>query len=316
MKAHSSLYRCVVGIVALLALVAQAAPAQEAQPVVGVVIAAHGAPMDEWNKTPKQLADDVNQQIQDQGLNMVARIGFLEFTQPSIADAVADLRGQGIERIVVVPLFVSVSEHTILDLPCVLGTMYHPKTMEVLAEEGAELVPAGTPLIVAPALCCSGLFPKIMLERARELSEDPANESVLVFAHGSPNFAPIWNKQLTAVTKTLLDEGGFKAASYAFVGVGHGASEAGLAAISEAAAKADRTIIIGLYVAMGADLLVKMFHGGGGHGAGAPPAATAPTGAHPNAVASGQGLLPHPDITEWVIRVATDAARLYDAPVE
>ncbi len=299
MKLNGLLRRYTLGIVALLVLSALAAGAQEAGPPIGVVIAAHGAPMEQWNMLPRQFADEVDRQMHDQGLNMTARIGFLEFARPSIADAVADLRRDGIERIVVVPIFVTASEHTVFDLPCVLGTAYHPETMAVLAEEGAELVPAGTPLILGPPLCCSGLLPNIMLERARELSEDPATESVLVFAHGAPNFAPIWHMHLQQITKALLDEGGFAAANYAFVGVGHGANEEGLMALHEAAQKADRLVVLGLYVAMGADAMVSMW------------GADLPDGADVVAIAD-RGLLPHPELNAWVIRIAAEMAGRYD----
>ncbi len=298
MKLVDSLRKYPVVLV-LLVLSALAAGAQEAKSPVGVVIAAHGAPSEQWNTLLRQFADEVDRQMHDQELNMTARIGFLEFARPSIAQAVAELRAVGMERIVVVPIFVTASEHTVWDLPCVLGTAYHPETMQVLAEEGAELVPPGTPIIVGPPLCCSGLLPQIMLERARELSENPATESVLVLAHGAPKFAPIWEMHLREVTEALRREGGFAAAAYAFVGVGHDGGEGGLAALQDVMEKADRVIVLGLYVAMGADAMVNMW------------ADRLPQGVE--VAAAETGLLPHPEINAWVIRIASEMARRYEA---
>ena len=265
-------------------------------PEVGVLIVAHGAPWEQWNKLPRALATEVQDKLAQADNAMIAQVAFLEFATPSVAEGVAELEAKGVQQIVAVPIFITQSTHTLFDLPCVLGTLYHPETMEVLEDEGASIVRTGTPIILATTLCCSGLLPKIMLQRAQAISTNPREEAVVVFAHGSRTFAWPWRKNLRKVTKALREEGGFASADYAFVGVGHGpsATRTVVSAINRAAEHGDRVLVLGLYVAMGTDSLLEGCR------------EKLPVGLE--VIASQQGVLPHPAVADWVVSIAEKAA--------
>jgi len=279
---------------ALLVAVSVAAIAQD-DGRVGVLIIAHGAPMPAWNKLPTDLAATVQERLAQDGSGMVARIAFLEFAKPSIADAIGELEAQGIDHIVAVPLFITQSSHTFLDIPCALGLLYHPETLEALKEEGTQPARPKARVILTTTLCCSGLLPQIMLQRAKAISNKPEEEAVVVLAHGSPRFSWPWRENLRKVTKVLREKGGFASARYVFVGTGEGMADKGVAALTAAAKRGKRVLVLGLYVGMGADTIVEGWR------------EKVPAGI--KIAAADRGVLPHPAIVDWLVGVAKAAVQ-------
>ncbi len=289
---------------ALLAL--SVAPAQQAfarpAPKLGVVVLAHGAPSEAWNRSIRSLAAEVSDVLRQTRPDAVSTAAFLEFAEPTTAQAIAKLESQGIRHIVVVPAFITLSAHTVLDVPCVLGLLYDPATIKTLKQEKAQFVRTAAQIVVTPALDTSSLLPEIMAERVREISTAPADESVLLVAHGDPGFAASWDALMQSVADKLSNGGGFRSVTRAYIGMGHRLGEGEVARIKGAAQGARRLLVAGVYVASGASEV-------GGNLAGE-------LGLGIPLVPTSKGLLPHPKIARWIadIAAATAAHRFGDAP--
>lgn len=290
---NHSLLMLALGLALLVAVGASAFARDDAR--VGVLIIAHGSPVPGWNKLPTDLAAAVQERLLQEDSAMVAKIAFLEFAKPSIADAINDMEAQGIDHIVAVPLFITQSGHTFLDIPCALGLLYHPATLEALKEEGTRPASPTAHVVLTPPLCCSGLLPQIMLQRAKAISKKPEEEAVVVLAHGSPKFSWPWRENLREVTSALREKGGFASARYVFVGIGDEMADKGVAAITAAARRGKRVLALGLYVGMGADVVVAGFR------------EKLPAGIE--IVAAEHGVLPNPAVADWIAHIAKVASR-------
>ncbi len=281
-------------VMIVLALFLMAGVPAQGQPKVGLLIVAHGAPSEKWNKLPREFAAQVQQRLEAGEAQMVAALGMLEFTKPSVADAVAELESKGINQIVVIPLFIAPSTHSVHDLPCVLGTFYDPETMATLREEGAALVRSSSSIIVTPPLAAGEVIPTIMLQRAQALSKNPKREAVVLLAHGDPMFDPQWKSLLDRVASKLQKEGGFGSVHSACIGMGHGMATHGAEVLKQAAQDGKRVLVLGVYVGLGARGLL------------AHAKKHLPQGLE--VVGSDHGVLPHPAAVDWAVKMAHEAA--------
>lgn len=285
-----------VGVVALMLVCLPGAGVAQAAPEIGVLIVAHGAPMPEWNKLPLALGAEVEKQLVAEGGKMTAAIAMLEFAKPSVVDVVKQFEEQGITKIVAIPLFIAPSGHSVYDVPCVLGIAYDRATMDTLAGEGAEIVRSDAAIILTQPLAEGDVLPQVMLERAKEVSRAPAEEAVIVLAHGDPGFSPQWDDLTSRVCEKLETEGGFASVSSALIGMGMGSefSHSALPVLKEAAEAGNRVIVVGLYVGMSGDGYARRAR------------KQLPKGTE--IVGTKSGTLPHALVVEWVIETAKAAA--------
>jgi sirohydrochlorin cobaltochelatase len=79
----------------------------------GIVLFGHGSRNPEW-AAPFQA---IKREIAQQQPQAIVELAFLELMQPSLPDAIAQLAAQGVESVVVVPVFISVGSHIREDLP-------------------------------------------------------------------------------------------------------------------------------------------------------------------------------------------------------
>jgi sirohydrochlorin ferrochelatase len=128
-------------------------------------------------------------------------------SRPSIQAAVDRLVSRGVTAIVAVPLFVSSYSSVITATEFLLGQRAvapkdlalfarmddssHGASHDASASQGAPPAPDPTspvtltvPLIMTPALNRHPLVGSILSDRAREISRDPARETVVLVAHG------------------------------------------------------------------------------------------------------------------------------------
>ena len=109
----------------------------------GVVLFGHGARDPEWAGPMARIRE---QMLARPGAPRVA-LAFLEFMRPSLAEAIAELAGAGVARIVVVPVFLAQSGHLKRDLPLLLDAARaaHPACdigLAVAAGEDAGVIAA------------------------------------------------------------------------------------------------------------------------------------------------------------------------------
>lgn len=78
-----------------------------------IVLFAHGARDPEWAMPLQRVRAAIAARAPQQAVELA----FLEFMTPTLPDSVAGLVGQGIERIVVLPMFIAQGGHLKRDLP-------------------------------------------------------------------------------------------------------------------------------------------------------------------------------------------------------
>lgn len=182
--------------VTLVARTASAAP--------GILLLAHGGSA-EWNDRVTELAAKVNG-------TRPTEVAFGMATRANIQSAVDRLVARGVTEIVAVPLFVSSWSSIITsteylfglraEAPAALaayakmnhapgaagtsGTASAGHDGHTTAADGTTPVKSPVPIRMTPALNDHPIVADILASRARSISENPTNESLIIVAHG-PN---------------------------------------------------------------------------------------------------------------------------------
>lgn len=84
---------------------------------VGLVLAGHGSEFGSYKETVEQLAAILRKRSHF----LTVKIGFMEISNPSIRDALASAVEEGAEKLIVVPVLLAESRHTMQDIPKLLG---------------------------------------------------------------------------------------------------------------------------------------------------------------------------------------------------
>jgi sirohydrochlorin ferrochelatase len=158
----------------------------------GVLLLAHGGRA-EWNANVRAIAAEVDRVVP-------TAVAFGMAQRPAIAAAVESLRARGVSEIVAVPLFVSSHSSVVTATQYLLGLRPEaPPELEIFARMshgaddagghqsaagGTTPIDAGVRVRMTAALDGHPLVADIVLSRALALSRDPAEEIVLLVAHG------------------------------------------------------------------------------------------------------------------------------------
>ena len=105
----------------------------------GIVVFAHGSRIESANEAVREVA----RQFAATGPFPDVRPAFLELGRPDLAGAVADLAGKGLQRIVVIPYFLTPGLHLDRDLPRLLSDILPDyKDLEIVATQPLDGHPA------------------------------------------------------------------------------------------------------------------------------------------------------------------------------
>ncbi|MBI3683089.1 MAG: CbiX/SirB N-terminal domain-containing protein [Acidobacteria bacterium] len=119
----------------------------------GIIVFAHGSSIESANEAVRA----VTAQLARAGGFEHLDTAFLESAHPDLFNAVQEMAGQGVERIIVVPYFLTLGIHLQRDLPRIVG--------DLSARYNGLIIDVTEPLDGHPALG------KIVLERAQEALE-------------------------------------------------------------------------------------------------------------------------------------------------
>jgi hypothetical protein len=142
----------------------------------------------------------------------------------------------------------------------------------------------------------------ILLDKVKSLSDNPAEEALIILAHGAENFMPIWEELTNETGNYILGKTGIEYFDKAFVEVGQSFAIDGVNPILKASENKKKVIVVGMYLSMGVKNMAensgfimngrtietkKMFEG-------------------KNIVFAEQGLLPDKRIAEWLVERANE----------
>ncbi|MFQ5957423.1 MAG: sirohydrochlorin chelatase [Candidatus Brocadiales bacterium] len=170
--------------------------AHAAQGEKGILVLAHGSKIALWNE---QVRDAVRPLEERYNID----IAFGMASQKSIQEAVTRLEERDARLIVAVPLFIS--SHS----PIIYNTKHLLGLDPILPQ---RYIKGDVDFVMTGALDTSPLVSEIILDRARELSEEPSGEVVVLVGHGpnEPEFNRLWLRDMKQVGSFVKETGGFK----------------------------------------------------------------------------------------------------------
>ena len=162
-----------------LAVGAPVALAAEAPaPRRGALVLAHGGSRS-WDRTVRRTVRAAHLGIPTQ---IAFGMGFHRSEAETLQRAVSHLEAEGVQEIVVVPLFVSSASEVFRQLEYLLGR----RAEAAVHHEPLQPVTTRAAIRITPPLEDDPVVVEIVTAQARELSRAPAGETLLLVAHG-PN---------------------------------------------------------------------------------------------------------------------------------
>ncbi len=183
----------------------------------GILLLAHGGSKD-WNANVQAIAADVDK-------TEPTEVAFGMADRATLQAGIDQLTARGVKEIIAVPLFVSSHSSVIEATKYLLGLRPDapPELMDFAMDHGHGDSPAAgadkaadeklkstpvkntVPLRMAPALDRHAILADILTERAAAISKKPAQEVVVLVAHGPNEDAEneLWLADLRAVAKMI-----------------------------------------------------------------------------------------------------------------
>ena len=219
----------------------------------GLLIIAHGSPSEQWNKPVFDLEDQVKELLKTKNISAFdeVRVALMEFSEPSIATVVNDMESKGITEIFALPLFIAPSGHSLYDIPTILGLYYDRRMTDGIKEEGIKIVDTKIKITVGPTLNYENVMKYILLDKVKNLSDNPSEEALIILAHGDKNFIPIWEELTNNIGNYILGKTGIEYFDKAFVEVGQSFAIDGVSTILKASENKKKVIVVGMYLSMG-----------------------------------------------------------------
>jgi len=273
----------------------------------GLLIIAHGAPWPAWNEPVMKVGVKVTAELNKDPANtcVITQGLFMEFSKPTVADGIETMEKAGCDRIIVVPLLFAPSSHSHWDIPALLGIYSDPTMTEELKKEGAKLVRSKLPIILTTTLDSGTLIDDILLDNVREISTNPQEEAVFLLAHGDELTQPVWDAMAKRIVIRLCGEMKFTSGDWAFVHVGQSFNENGAPAIAKLLEEKKRVILVGCYLGMTPDKILKMSKMMSAKS----PIPSPLTGKEDCIVSVKKDLCDSPQLVEWIIQTAMAAAK-------
>lgn len=162
-----------------------------------ILLVNHGSRSPVWRKMLLDMQAEIADDLLDiDGVGQV-RTGFMEYTEPSIASQLRELDAAGIERVLVVPLLLTISDHSFDDIPGICGQSDDAELVVKLASENIEVYRPMARVEFAPLLDFSGLVRTNLARRIRGIigrgTSGPTTGLVLV-GYGSAEYDDDWNR--------------------------------------------------------------------------------------------------------------------------
>lgn len=172
-----------------------------------LIVAAHGSKSAGWADAIHALVRDVRETAGVADVFSTVSAGFLEESEPELADAVAAALEAGASEAIVVPLFLTASMHQREDVPAILGQPVPTHIRRRVIAEGHRVLPPGLPIRLAPLGEVAAILHRNAVRRTSLESRDPAREAIVLVAYGSTIYHEEWEQLLHDVRLRLLHDG-------------------------------------------------------------------------------------------------------------
>ncbi len=267
---------------------------------VGVLLASHGSHSPSWRK----MLLDVHAEVAGELLSLPGvcqvRSAFMEYTEPSIATQLRAFDEDGVESVLVVPLLLTISDHSFDDIPTICGLAGDPERVAELERERIEIYEARAELSFAPLLDFSGLVRKNLARRVRAIlgrrqpgGGGPSNGLVLV-GYGSAEFDDEWNRFFAEARSFAEADLDIAASAHAWCGhLVRYRRQPTIDAISSVLERADRAIVVPVLVAYDPMFQERIIG-----------RAVERCGSRERVLYRPDAILPEPAVGRWVVSIA------------
>ncbi|RIJ97040.1 MAG: cobalamin biosynthesis protein CbiX [Armatimonadetes bacterium] len=275
-------------------------------PRFGVLLVNHGSHSATW----RRMLLDVHAQVQDELLALPnvqsVRTGFMEYTEPSIAAQLRAFDEEGVDRILIVPLLLTISNHSFDDIPTICGLKDDPSVIESLTQERIERYEPQAEVDIAPLLDYPKLVRKNVARRFEDLrasacnpTDCPFRDGCVLVGYGSAEFNDDWETFFGDLGDFTVENLGAVAATCSWCGhIVKYKSGPTAKAIREILGLADRAFVIPILVAYD-----EMFQGriiG---------RAIREAGEPERILYKADAILPEPEVERWVVSIVKDRIR-------
>ncbi|MGL1886356.1 MAG: hypothetical protein OCD76_07565 [Reichenbachiella sp.] len=217
---------------------------------VGVLLVNHGSHSEGWRQMLKDIEIDIKDDIMKSGEIRAVRTAFMEYSEPSIATQMKQFDEEGYDRVIVVPIFLTISSHTSNDIPNIVGLSNDPKVKANLKEEGIETYTPKARVTLTPLLDYPTVLKKNITRRAKALSNGSGDEGVALIAYGDADFNQQWEEMIEDIGRYLKAQTGIGSISYGWCGhLVRYSSEPTKKAIDQILDLEERAIVIPILVA-------------------------------------------------------------------
>ncbi|MFQ5863526.1 MAG: sirohydrochlorin chelatase [Candidatus Brocadiales bacterium] len=201
-------YVCVLSLLALCPSPASGAPAKK----LGILILARGVdppgvPVSEWDQHVIDAVEPIKKMYD---VELV-----LGLEPEKLQDGINKLQSRYNDKILVIPMYISTHS------PVVRKMEYYLGIEPVPPERKSEIKPVEikADIHMAHATEHNPLIAEVVYERTMEISRHPANETVILVAHGpiTREAETMWLKSMHALASHVREKGGFKDATVATI---------------------------------------------------------------------------------------------------
>jgi sirohydrochlorin ferrochelatase len=185
---------------------------------VAVLLVNHGSHSPRWRQGLLDLEANVTSDLLAVDGVTEVRTAFMEYTEPSIATQLQAIDELGYGRVVLVPIFLTVSSHSFDDIPTIIGQRTEAFSKANLSSENIKCYTPKAKVVIAPLLDFADVMRQNLGRRIRSLSRNAAEEGVVLVAYGSEPYNAEWVDFMDEIRGDLREDLGIESMEFAFCG--------------------------------------------------------------------------------------------------
>jgi sirohydrochlorin ferrochelatase len=221
------------------------------------------------------------------------RTAFMEYTEPSIATQLEAFDRDRFDRVILVPLLLTVSGHSFDDIPTIYGAKSVAHSVATLEAEGIARYSPNAEVIMTPLLDYAKLVRKNMARRIRSLSRTTTRDGVVLVGYGSEEFDAQWSAFFEELCDVARHEFDLATVQYCWCGhIVRYRKDPTVSAIKDVLKTADRALVVPLLVAFDEFFQEKIIGG-----------AVKQVGLPDRVLYNHDSILPEPDVNRWVVEI-------------
>ncbi len=267
---------------------------------IGVLLVNHGSVSKKWRAMLTNVEMAVKGKILNNPKISGIRTAFMEYTEPSIATQMKAFDKEGYDEVIVIPIFLTVSSHSLSDIPNILGINSDPKVLKTLEKEKIDVYRAKAKITISPTLDFTTLLKKNVLRRVKALTEKAAGSSedngVVLVAYGDKEYNQQWEEMMDKIGRYLKIKLNIDTVAYAWCGhLVNYSTEPTEKAIEKVFELEDKVLVVPLLVAFDPYFQEKIIG-----------AATKNVANSHNVIYEPDAILPDENLNQWIIKIADE----------